>query len=64
MLTAWWDRKHEFSITMYEQHKKLGDFVRVAPNHVSVAHPDSIRVSDGFPSLSKIKICIEAADQK
>lgn len=32
-------------MTIHEQHLTHGDFVRIAPNHVSVSHPDSIRVS-------------------
>ncbi|KAG0649869.1 Cytochrome P450 53 [Hyphodiscus hymeniophilus] len=36
-------RKHRISLTIDEQHQAHGDFVRIAPNHVSVAHPHSIR---------------------
>ncbi|KAF8859367.1 cytochrome P450 [Acephala macrosclerotiorum] len=36
-------RKHRISLTIHEQHQKYGDFVRVAPNHISIAHPNSIR---------------------
>lgn len=37
-------RKHHTSMSVHEQHKKYGDFVRLSPEHVSVAHLDSIRV--------------------
>ncbi|KAJ6111186.1 hypothetical protein N7486_003421 [Penicillium sp. IBT 16267x] len=33
-----------------EQHKKNGDFVRIAPNHVSVANPVAIQQIYGFKS--------------
>ena len=37
-------RRHHLSYAVYDLHKKYGDFVRLSPDHVSVAHPDSIRV--------------------
>jgi hypothetical protein len=36
-------RKHTFSVHLHTLHSTHGDFVRLAPNHVSIAHPDSIR---------------------
>ncbi|KAJ9142647.1 putative Cytochrome P450 benzoate 4-monooxygenase [Pleurostoma richardsiae] len=41
--SLYWSRKHQLSYTIYDLHKKHGDFVRLSPDHVSVAHPDSIR---------------------
>ncbi|KAF2653764.1 cytochrome P450 [Lophiostoma macrostomum CBS 122681] len=41
--STFWARNHRLSNAVYEQHKKYGDFVRVAPDHVSISHPDSIR---------------------
>lgn len=31
-------------MTVHEKHLKYGDFVRLAPDHLSVSHPDGIRV--------------------
>ncbi|KAK4939797.1 hypothetical protein LTR10_019970 [Elasticomyces elasticus] len=41
--SLYWARQHQLSWVTYDLHKELGDFVRLAPDHVSISHPDSIR---------------------
>lgn len=41
-----WGRKHKVSMAVHERHLELGDFVRLSPDHLSVAHPDGIRVRE------------------
>ncbi|KAJ9354843.1 hypothetical protein DTO027B9_4559 [Paecilomyces variotii] len=36
-------RRHRLSQSVYDLHLKHGDFVRLSPNEVSIAHPDSIK---------------------
>lgn len=35
---------HKYSRAVHEQHEKYGPFVRLSPDHVSVGHPDYIKV--------------------
>ncbi|KIX06218.1 uncharacterized protein Z518_04193 [Rhinocladiella mackenziei CBS 650.93] len=41
--SLYWARQHQLSWVTYDLHKQYGDFVRLAPDHVSISHPDSIR---------------------
>lgn len=38
---------------VHELHKKYGKFVRIAPNHISIADPDALQVSRGDLVLSR-----------
>nr|KAK5442115.1 hypothetical protein LTR18_005967 [Exophiala xenobiotica] len=41
--SLYWARQHQLSWVTHDLHNKYGDFVRLAPDHVSISHPDSIR---------------------
>lgn len=38
---------------VHELHKKYGKFVRIAPNHISIADPDALQASLAF-ALSRV----------
>ena len=38
------------SEAVYKQHEKYGDFVRIAPNHISIANPAAVQEIYGFNS--------------
>lgn len=43
-------RKARRSEAVFAQHKKYGDFVRIAPNHVSIANPSALGEIYGYHS--------------
>lgn len=43
-------RKGKRSKAVLDQHKKHGDFVRIAPNHISIADPDAVQEIYGHKS--------------